>query len=156
MTTKRIMDALRTVAALPADDFQPSDWDALSAVQTVARDEVGRWERAEARKASARAQRPTGAKRRVGGRKPDPPELVMAKKVVRARSGGRCEARTPWCEGRATQVHHIHGRNDNDPDMLLHVCGLGNASGCHGYIHQNPAIAYERGWLVSKLGMVRP
>jgi hypothetical protein len=28
------------------------------------------------------------------------------------------------------------------------VCGHGNSFGCHGYIHQNPTIATEKGWSV--------
>jgi hypothetical protein len=76
--------------------------------------------------------------------------------AVTRRSGGDCEARTPWCQGRATQVHHKHGRTDNDPAMLLHVCGMGNVNGCHGWIHQNATEARRLGLLVSKLGQVRP
>ena len=70
--------------------------------------------------------------------KPDPPELRDAKKAVRARSGGYCEARIEGvCEIQATNVHHIAGRGFDgchDPALLLHVCGQGNVSGCHGYI----------------------
>lgn len=73
--------------------------------------------------------------------KQDPPELTEAKRVVKWRSGGNCEARIVGvCEGRATEVHHRAGRGFDgchDPALLLHVCGRGNVSGCHGYIEQN-------------------
>lgn len=79
--------------------------------------------------------------------KADPPELRDAKKIVEARSGGYCEARIEGvCEIQATNVHHIAGRGFDgchDPALLLHVCGQGNVSGCHGYIEQHGG--YE-GW----------
>lgn len=74
--------------------------------------------------------------------KQDPPELVEAKKVVKWRSGGNCEARIVGvCLGRATNVHHLAGRGFDgchDPALLLHVCGQGNVSGCHGFIETHP------------------
>jgi len=95
---------------------------------------------------------------------PKPAELIAAEAEVRVRSGGRCEARTPWCEGAATQVHHRAGRvgmvrNDagdwvsaHDPSVLLDVCGWGSATGCHGWAHQNVELAYEAGLLLKRLG----
>lgn len=147
MTTLRIEACLRTLAALPEDDWQPEHWSEFCAAQAVARDEVGRLDRRTAAKAAAdaqRAARPTPKKR--GTWKPDPPELVAAKTVVRNRSGGMCEAKTPVCDHYARHVHHIarrKGKGSHAPELLLDVCPP-----CHDEIHQNVAVSYERGWLV--------
>ena len=66
------------------------------------------------------------------------------KKIVKARSGGICEV----C-GRAEAVQMHHRRKAGrvwSPANVLHVCGLGNYSGCHGHIEQNPTAAKEQGW----------
>lgn len=76
------------------------------------------------------------------------------REAVYARSRGVCEAGSPACEGEAREIHHIdRNRHNNVPSNLLHVCGLGNTSGCHGWIHGNPAAAKERGWLSSRNGV---
>lgn len=78
----------------------------------------------------------------------DPTE-TEGKKATKARSGGVCEAGTPWCVGKATNVHHRAGRGFygcHHPDLLLHVCGNGNVDGCHGFIEQNAPVAYAMGW----------
>ena len=63
------------------------------------------------------------------------------------RAGGRCEARCdPGCRGRPSQLHHRRMRSqggDNRSVNLLAVCDI-----CHGTIHANPALSYERGLLV--------
>lgn len=72
----------------------------------------------------------------------------LARKLVRARSGGICEVcgRQPSREfqHRKAQVHGGEYSAVNGLD----VCGHGNYDGCHGHIHQHPAIAYEQGWSV--------
>lgn len=71
------------------------------------------------------------------------PEERRTRRVVKARSGGLCEL----CGREATQMHHRRkaGR-DWTPANVLHVCGLGNYSGCHGHIERNPTAAKEQGW----------
>lgn len=72
----------------------------------------------------------------------------LARKLVRARSGGICEicGRKP-----ATNFQHrlavVHG-GEYSATNGIDACGHGNLSGCHGHIHQHPAIAYEQGWSV--------
>jgi hypothetical protein len=74
-----------------------------------------------------------------------------AREAVYRRSGGRCEAQTIWCMGKPTQIHHIdRDRKNNDPENLLHVCGMGNVNGCHGRIHSHPNEAYAAGWLTRR------
>jgi hypothetical protein len=74
-------------------------------------------------------------------------EFAAAKKVVRARSRGRCEADAVVdCTGRAEHTHHKLGRvhpRANEPDHLLDVCHL-----CHDWIHQHPEHSYTAGWLL--------
>ena len=64
---------------------------------------------------------------------------------VERRSGGRCEAQTPSCSGRAVLMHHRSRRKagDGSVECALHVC-----SGCHDFIHSNVALSYEKGWLI--------
>jgi hypothetical protein len=76
----------------------------------------------------------------------DPPELRKAKKAVRERSGGKCEARIPSvCTGRATDAHHVKMRSrggKHDPSNLLDVCRR-----CHDWIGSNPRSATQVGFL---------
>lgn len=39
----------------------------------------------------------------------------------------------------------------NEAANLLLLCGSGT-TGCHGWVHQWPDLAMERGWLVSRWG----
>jgi hypothetical protein len=95
-------------------------------------------------------RRTQAAPKPKGALKPEPAALRRSRPIVAARSGGHCEARTDWCEGQATQVHHIARRNGataHDPENLLHLCGAGNVTGCHGAAHQHPDWAYRHGLL---------
>lgn len=69
-----------------------------------------------------------------------------ARKVLQARSLGRCEvcSRAP-----ATNAHHRRkaGRVWS-PENLLAVCGHGNLTGCHSIIELNPGRSREQGWIV--------
>jgi hypothetical protein len=81
-------------------------------------------------------------------RKPTPPQPGWAKAVteVRRRSGDRCEARTPLCTGVGQQTHHRLKRSQGgkaDPAILMRICNH-----CDAFIEANPAISYERGWLI--------
>ena len=74
------------------------------------------------------------------------PQPVAAS--VQKRSGGRCEAATPDCTHRAEHLHHRLMRSQGGPDRaanLLHVCAA-----CHRFIHDNPAMSYETGWLLRR------
>lgn len=72
------------------------------------------------------------------------PVLTQSRKVIRRRSGGKCEARTDRCVGTAQHAHHIESRRfgDHSPSNLLDVCHA-----CHRHIHSHPAWSYERGLL---------
>lgn len=77
-------------------------------------------------------------------------EYAEASGQVEDRSRGACEAHLDGCPGRASQVHHRGGRGwdgCNTPTLLMAVCGAGNASGCHGHIHQRPGWARRHGFL---------
>ena len=86
-------------------------------------------------------------------------ELTDAKLVVRARSKGRCEPRTPACVDRgrpsAVDIHHRAGRGFDGchaPELLLDCCDP-----CHDYIHANPQVSYTMGWMLHRQStQVRP
>ena len=130
---RRLESAIRTIAALPADDWQPEHWDAFEAARHQLVLEVGRIDRAHEQSRSDRQRRTEGWWR-----------LPAARRAVKERSGGRCELAGPGCLGVAHDVHHVYGRkgyNPHAPEKLLHLCGHGNASGgCHGLVHS------ERYW----------
>lgn len=76
-------------------------------------------------------------------------EFRKASKEVIFRSYGRCEANTPACPERehaGAHRHHIGRRRGvnggHTADNLLNVC-----FDAHRFIHENPLISYEKGWL---------
>ena len=81
-----------------------------------------------------------------------PPKEFTAKAraIIRKRSGGICEAcgKVP-----AAQVHHrlykSRGGRGNVANGL-HVCGFGNAGGCHGIAHT--AKGEQQGWSIRSGG----
>lgn len=68
---------------------------------------------------------------------------------VKARSGGRCEARAiPECRTAGQHRHHIWLRSRGGPDEawnLLNVCFA-----CHDWIHAHPREATEGGFMRSE------
>jgi hypothetical protein len=77
--------------------------------------------------------------------RPASEELVTARRLVRARSGGLCEAETPVCTREAAHAHHIRLRSQggtHEPSNLLDVCAA-----CHRYIHDHPEESYRYGFL---------
>lgn len=79
---------------------------------------------------------------------------TRARRIVSERSGGVCELKLPGiCQGRATNYQHRKRKSHCSraerwsPANALHVCGSGT-TGCHGYIHANPAEAHYEGWEV--------
>ena len=78
---------------------------------------------------------------------------LRARRLVRVRAGGRCEAvvSAEVCLGRATNFHHRKPRSlggEWSAANGLQVCGSGT-TGCHGWITANPAGARAKGWSVS-------
>lgn len=141
---RRIVEALRTIAALPEDKWGDAEWDAFVAARQVAVDEIGRIDRDTARKTAR-----TPVKAPVRSRRPD--MSPGTRQAVTERSGGQCEALTIACTVQASHIHHIAGRSGSDPhrlENLLHVC-----SPCHSYIHANPGESYLNGWMRKRLGV---
>ena len=61
--------------------------------------------------------------------------LLLADLMDKPSITGYC---CPFCGRRATQAHHIVPRSLGGTDgPTVRVCGLGNASGCHGLLHQH-------------------
>ena len=70
---------------------------------------------------------------------------AKAKAEMKHRSQGWCEAQTKMCRRRAAVFHHVLGRGvggKGRADNGLHLCDP-----CHKFIHANPALSYERGWM---------
>ena len=78
--------------------------------------------------------------------RPVSPEERRTRKVVRKRSGDLCER----CGARATNMSHRKPVSQGglwEPANLIHLCGMGNASGCHGWVHKDlDGIASATGW----------
>lgn len=55
----------------------------------------------------------------------------------------------PFCGRKATNRHHIVPRSQGGHDgPTVTVCGMGNASGCHGRLHAHKLhLKYDGGWL---------
>ena len=140
---RRIVEALRTIAALPEDGWGDAEWDAFIAARQVAVDEIGRIDRDAERKAARPAAAPIRSRR--------PVMSAAAACGVGERSRGVCEAATDACTGRAAHIHHIAGRGGPRPhrlENLLHVCRP-----CHDYIHAHPDESYLNGWMRKRNGV---
>ena len=75
---------------------------------------------------------------------------ATAKAEVDARADGRCEMVSPVCEGYGYEHHHLKGRVGDlltDSEWIVLTC-----RSCHDYAGDNPALAYERGWMASRHG----
>ena len=71
--------------------------------------------------------------------------LHVARQLVFARDGYRCQVRAWHCTGRAEHAHHVLPRSrggDEALENLLTVCAA-----CHGWVHDHPAEATGRGFL---------
>ena len=151
---KRLVHAVRVLEAVP-DLSAPGARAALDVLVDYADKDTREVERKAEAKAQREERQGPKPKRTRGRHKPDPPELVAGKAVVRERSGGLCEAEAcDDCTGRLERTHHRRGRlvaEDHHPDLLLGCCNP-----CHLAIHANPERSYERGWMLSRLGTVRP
>ena len=79
-----------------------------------------------------------------------PPDVKAAAAV---RAMGRCEVQTEDCTGTGQDYHHRRNRGMGG-SKAAEVNALSNCllacRPCHDWIGRHPAVAYERGWLVSK------
>lgn len=76
-------------------------------------------------------------------------EYDKLRKIVYERSNGKCEINATWsCSGQCEQVHHKQGRVGDrmlDLDKMAGIC-----HNCHEFIGRNPALAYDRGWMLKR------
>ena len=76
-------------------------------------------------------------------------EYDKVRKAVYERAAGRCEVNATWsCSGQCEQVHHKQGRIGDrltDIDKMVGIC-----HNCHEFIGRNPALAYDRGWMLKR------
>ena len=71
--------------------------------------------------------------------------LAEAKKAVRRRSRGICEVGSEVCTGEAQHFHHRKMRSAGGSHSERN--GLDSCWACHDYLHANPELSYEHGWL---------
>lgn len=83
--------------------------------------------------------------RRRGRRLGSQINYLKVRTDVAARAKERCELRTPVCEIRGTECHHLLPRSQGGLDDMgncVWVCRK-----CHSFAHSEPTLAYEMGWL---------
>lgn len=65
---------------------------------------------------------------------------------VALRHGGRCLR----CGGAGTDFHHRRSRRVRD-EHTHHPCnGIWLCRTCHSWVHRHPALAQDKGWIVSQ------
>ena len=75
-----------------------------------------------------------------------PTRAHQAKRQVRARSRGVCEAAAKVCTGTAVYFHHRKMRSAGGSHSAVN--GLDVCLPCHDWIHGHPEASYERGLLL--------
>lgn len=74
-------------------------------------------------------------------------EIPTAKRIqVRERDHGRCQR----CGGSGTAWHHRRGRSVRDEHTHDACNGVTLCDACHAWLHQHPAYAREKGFIVSR------
>lgn len=81
----------------------------------------------------------------------DDPITDYTRTLLNERSLGLCEL----CGHPATNIHHRLPRGMGGTrraihtvEWLLHLCGWGNSTGCHGAVESSRHVAYTNGWLL--------
>lgn len=151
---QRLERALRTIAAMPDDDWQPHHFDEFFAAQTVVRDELDWHDRHRERQAEAKRRRSGERAARELVKHPGWFTEAEGKRVVRNRAGGCCEfvgSDGVRCSFRHEQVHHMLGRLGDDPHHPSKLAALCGAH--HDWCHLNPEAARELGFMKSRLAV---
>ena len=58
-----------------------------------------------------------------------------------------CEAKLPGCSGFSTEIHHIKGGEERSTTYLDTTTYMAICRSCHSYVHLNPKISRELGYL---------
>jgi len=69
-----------------------------------------------------------------------------ARAEIERRSNRQCEVGTKFCTIKGEHIHHRLRRSQGGGGTVQN--GLMCCRACHDWIHANPAIAYEKGWLL--------
>lgn len=77
---------------------------------------------------------------------PETRGIVLCRDMLRC---ARCGRPLEFC---GFSIHHRRLRSHpfaglHDPSNLISLCGSGT-TGCHGWVHADPQLAYEHGYLV--------
>lgn len=72
--------------------------------------------------------------------------------ICAERDGYACARCGRSLTGEQASLHHRRLRSHpfaglHDPSNLIWLCGTGT-TGCHGWVHAHPALAYEHGYMV--------
>lgn len=112
------------------------------------RSELGRSSKPMKRTEMKRSRKPIAQRSAKMGRKAI--QYSRVRKDVEGRSNGRCEMGTPVCTLRGTECHHLLPRSQGGKDDLGNC--VWTCHECHRHAHDNPAAAYEHGWLLHAEG----
>lgn len=71
------------------------------------------------------------------------------RRVILERDGSRCVRCLRAVEGAPASIHHRKLRRHGDHSAAngIVLCGTGT-TGCHGWVHAHPELAYAHGWMV--------
>lgn len=75
---------------------------------------------------------------------------TAAERLAIERDGPTCRRCGRHLEGVSASAHHRKLRRHPDADQVANIvvlCGSGT-TGCHGWVHANPAAAREDGWML--------
>jgi 5-methylcytosine-specific restriction endonuclease McrA len=72
--------------------------------------------------------------------------LRSRRRRLPVKPSGFCVAALPGCHGRAVHVHHRKPRGRGGSDAAANLAAL--CASCHRWIHEHPAAANARGWLL--------
>lgn len=69
---------------------------------------------------------------------------------VRINAGGLCQIHSPACPPGRHDGHHAHHCAPSDRDRGVHdpARGLWLCFPAHAFVHREPAISYQNGWLL--------
>lgn len=67
--------------------------------------------------------------------------------AVDDRAGNCCERCGAWAEGGSRHHRKLRRHGDHSVQNLVLLCGSGT-TGCHGFVHANPALSYADGWMI--------
>lgn len=84
-------------------------------------------------------------------------DIEAARSLVRIRDGHYCQMCGRSIVDQPSALHHRKRKGMGgsalleSPQNLIRLCGLDNATGCHGRAHGNPVWARDNGWMLWRI-----